>query len=190
VAVHRGRLASARPHAEKARSIVGGVGSSTSWLGANAAAALGSLLTAERALAEAERGLAFAEHFFRDEVATVRHAWLLVLLARVRSRRGRLDRRRRLCTQRARRSPNLPTRDESRRSLPKSSSSSSRRACAPAAARSSSRRARQSSRCSAFWPPTYRLARSAQSCSSRPTRFGRICAGSIASSASTRGRRR
>lgn len=91
VAVDRLRLASARIHAEKAKSIVGRVGSSRSWLGANAAAALGSVLAAEGALAEAERELAYAERFFRDEVATVHHAWLLVLLARVRCRRGRLD---------------------------------------------------------------------------------------------------
>ena len=41
-------------------------------------------------LAEAERELASAEHFFRDEVTTVHQAWLLLLLARVRCRRGRL----------------------------------------------------------------------------------------------------
>jgi LuxR family maltose regulon positive regulatory protein len=91
VAVDRGIPGAARTHAEKAKSIVGGAGSSRSWLGANAAAALGSVLAAEGELAEAERELAFAEHFFRDEVATVHHAWLLVLLARVRCRRGRLD---------------------------------------------------------------------------------------------------
>jgi ATP/maltotriose-dependent transcriptional regulator MalT len=91
VAVDCRRLASARTHAEKARSIVGGMGASRSWLGANAAAALGSVLAAEGEFAEAERELAYAEHFFRDEVATVHHAWLLVLLARVRGRRGRLD---------------------------------------------------------------------------------------------------
>jgi LuxR family transcriptional regulator, maltose regulon positive regulatory protein len=90
VAVDRGRLGSARTHAEKARAIVGRVGSSRSWLGANASAALGAVLAAEGDLAEAERELASAEHLFRDEVATVHHAWLLVLLARVRCRRGRL----------------------------------------------------------------------------------------------------
>ena len=41
-------------------------------------------------LVEAERELASAEHFFRDEVTTVHQAWLLLLLARVRCRRGRL----------------------------------------------------------------------------------------------------
>ena len=46
---------------------------------------------AEGHLAEAEREFAHAERFFRDEVATVHHAWLLVVLARVRCGRGRLD---------------------------------------------------------------------------------------------------
>ena len=90
VAADRGRLASARMHAERAKAIVGRNGTSRSWLGANAAGALGVVLAGEGSLAEAEHELAYAEHFFRDEVATVQHAWLLVLLARVRCRRGRL----------------------------------------------------------------------------------------------------
>jgi LuxR family maltose regulon positive regulatory protein len=90
-AVDRGWLGSARAHAEKAKAIVGGVASSRSWLGANACAALGSVLEAEGDLVGAERELSYAEHFFRDEVATVHHAWLLVLLARIRCRRGRLE---------------------------------------------------------------------------------------------------
>ena len=90
VAVERGRLASARGHAEQAKAAVGRIGTSRSWLGANASAALGSVLTAEGGLVEAERELASAERFFSDEVATVHHTWLLVLLARVRVRRGRL----------------------------------------------------------------------------------------------------
>ena len=49
-----------------------------------------SVLAAEGSLAEAEHELASAERFFRDEVATLHHTWLLVLLARVRLRRGRL----------------------------------------------------------------------------------------------------
>jgi LuxR family maltose regulon positive regulatory protein len=60
-------------------------------LGANASAALGQVLAEEGNLIEAERELAQAEHFFRDEVATVHHAWILVLLARVRCRRGHLE---------------------------------------------------------------------------------------------------
>lgn len=90
-AVDRGWLGSARAHAEKAKAIVGGVASSRSWLGANACAALGSVLEAEGDLVGAERELSYAEHSFRDEVATVHHAWLLVLLARIRCRRGRLE---------------------------------------------------------------------------------------------------
>jgi LuxR family maltose regulon positive regulatory protein len=90
-ALERGRLASARSHAEKARAAVGQIGSGRSWLGANAAAALGVVHAAEGNLAEAERELAVAEHFFRDQVPTLHHAWLLALLARVRIGRGRLD---------------------------------------------------------------------------------------------------
>jgi LuxR family transcriptional regulator, maltose regulon positive regulatory protein len=89
--VDLGRLIAARTHAEKARSLVDSVGSGRSWLGANASVAIGSVLAAEGNLAEAERELAYAEHFFRDEVATVHHAWLLVLLAGVRCRRGRVE---------------------------------------------------------------------------------------------------
>ena len=90
VAVERGRLASARGHAVKARTAVGQIGTGRSWLGANASAALGSVLAAEGTLVEAEHELASADRFFGDEVATLHHTWLLVLLARVRVRRGRL----------------------------------------------------------------------------------------------------
>jgi LuxR family transcriptional regulator, maltose regulon positive regulatory protein len=91
VAVDRNRMRTARTHAEKARAIVGKVGTSRSWIGANASAALGAVLAGEGAYSAAERELAYAEHFFRDEVATVHHAWLLAVLAGVRCRRGRLD---------------------------------------------------------------------------------------------------
>ena len=90
VAVDRGRLVSARVHAEKAKALVGAVGSSRSWLGASASMALGAVLGAEGRLAEAERELVAAEHFYRDELASPHHAWLLLLLARVRVGRGRL----------------------------------------------------------------------------------------------------
>ena len=90
VAVERGQLASARSHAERAIAAVGRIGTTRSWLGANASVALGSTLAAGGSIAEAERELASAEHFFRDEVTTLHQAWLLVLLARVRLRRGRL----------------------------------------------------------------------------------------------------
>ncbi len=90
-AAERGHLGSARHHAEKARALVDHAHASRTWLGANAAAATGVVLAAEGRLEEAERELLHAEHFFRDEVATVHHAWLLLVLARVRVRRGRLD---------------------------------------------------------------------------------------------------
>jgi LuxR family maltose regulon positive regulatory protein len=91
VACDRGRLGFARTHAEKAKAIVGGIGSNRSWLGANASVALGAVFAREGNLAAAERELSHAEHFFRDELATVQHTWLLVLLARVRCARGRID---------------------------------------------------------------------------------------------------
>jgi LuxR family maltose regulon positive regulatory protein len=49
------------------------------------------LNAAEGKLAQAEQELAHAERLFRDEVASVMHTWVLLLLARVRCRRGRLD---------------------------------------------------------------------------------------------------
>jgi LuxR family maltose regulon positive regulatory protein len=91
VAVDRGRFSTARDHAEQARAIIARITSSRSWLGATAAEALGSVLAAEGDLAGAEREFAFAERFFWDEVATVHHARLLIRLADVRGRRGRLD---------------------------------------------------------------------------------------------------
>jgi len=90
LALDEGHLAAARAHAAKARALIAGIRSSRSWVGANASAALGAVLSAEGKLAEAERELMYAEHFFRDEVPTVHHAWLLLLIARVRCRRGRL----------------------------------------------------------------------------------------------------
>jgi LuxR family transcriptional regulator, maltose regulon positive regulatory protein len=91
VAVEQRHLTSARTHAETAKAIVGRLGGSRSWIGANAAAAVGAVQEAEGHLAEAEREFAYAERFFRDEVATVHHTWLLVVLARIRCGRGRLD---------------------------------------------------------------------------------------------------
>jgi LuxR family transcriptional regulator, maltose regulon positive regulatory protein len=91
IAADRGLLASARGHAEKARALVGGITSSRSWLGANVAVAVAAVLAGEGDLAGAEREFAYAERFARDEVATVDHARLLVRLADVRCRRGRLD---------------------------------------------------------------------------------------------------
>lgn len=91
VAADRGRLASARTHADQARAIVGRITSSRSWLGAHAAVATGSVLAAEADLPGAEREFDFAEQLLRDELATVQHARVLVRLADVRCRRGRLD---------------------------------------------------------------------------------------------------
>ena len=91
VAVGEERLSSARTHAEQAKEAIGQLGMSRSWLGANVSAAMGVVLEAEGQLAEAEHELATAEHFFRDSEPTLHHAWLLVRIARVRARRGRLD---------------------------------------------------------------------------------------------------
>jgi LuxR family transcriptional regulator, maltose regulon positive regulatory protein len=55
------------------------------------AVALGAVLLGDGDLAGAERELAYGERFFRDEIATVHHSWLLVRLADIRRQRGRLD---------------------------------------------------------------------------------------------------
>jgi LuxR family maltose regulon positive regulatory protein len=91
IAADRDHLSAARSHADAARAIVGRISSSRSWLGAIAAEALGAVLAAEGDLGGAERELSYAERFIDDEVATVDHALLLVRLADVRRRRGRLD---------------------------------------------------------------------------------------------------
>ncbi len=91
IAADHGWLASARAHADAAREIVGKITSSRSWLGAWVAVAVGAVLLGDGDLAGAERQFAYGERFFRDEIATVHHAWVLVRLADVRCRRGRLD---------------------------------------------------------------------------------------------------
>ncbi len=91
VAVELDRPTSARTHLDVARSLSGGGLGARSWLGANASVARGTLLEAEGRLGDAERDLAHADQYFKDEVATVHHVWLLTLLARVRGRRGRLE---------------------------------------------------------------------------------------------------
>jgi LuxR family maltose regulon positive regulatory protein len=90
VAADRGHLTSARGHAEAARALVGKITSSRSWLGSIAAEALAAVLAGEGELAGAERELAYADRFYDDELATVQHARLLVRLAEIRRRRGRL----------------------------------------------------------------------------------------------------
>ncbi len=69
VAAGEERLSLARAHAEQARKAVGRLGTSRSWLGAHVSAAMGVVLAAEEELTEADRELATAERFFRDEVA-------------------------------------------------------------------------------------------------------------------------
>jgi LuxR family transcriptional regulator, maltose regulon positive regulatory protein len=91
VATDRGRLATAREHAEAARALVGRITSSRSWLGSIVAEALGAVLGAEGDLVGAERELTHAERFLEDDVPTLPHARLLIRLADVRRRRGRLD---------------------------------------------------------------------------------------------------
>ena len=90
VAAEQGRIDAARVHAEKAKSIVRTTYASRSWIGANASVAVGAVLMAEGQLTPADREFVIAEQFFRDEVATVHEAWLLVVLAGIRVRRGRL----------------------------------------------------------------------------------------------------
>jgi LuxR family maltose regulon positive regulatory protein len=91
VAADCGRRATARDHAEMARAIVGRITSSRSWLGSAVAEALGTVLAAEGDLVGAERELSHAERFLEDEIATVPHARVLIRLADIRCRRGRLD---------------------------------------------------------------------------------------------------
>lgn len=91
VAADRRRLASARSHAEQARETLGRITSSRSWLGAHTSVAFGAVFAGEGDLGGAEREFVSAEQLFRDEVATVHHAHVLVRLADVRCRRGRLD---------------------------------------------------------------------------------------------------
>jgi LuxR family maltose regulon positive regulatory protein len=89
--VDRGLLDGARAQAQKAKSLIGAIHSSRSWVGAVAYAASGSVHAAEGKLVEAERELVSAERYFHDELPTVHHSWLLLLLARVRCRRGHLN---------------------------------------------------------------------------------------------------
>jgi LuxR family transcriptional regulator, maltose regulon positive regulatory protein len=91
VAADRGRLGTARDHAETARALVGKITSSRSWLGSTVAEAVGAVLAAEDDLAGAEREFSYAERFLEDDLPTVPHARVLIRLAGVRCRRGRLD---------------------------------------------------------------------------------------------------
>jgi LuxR family maltose regulon positive regulatory protein len=91
VALDRGLPNLARNHAAKAKSLLSRIHSSRSWMGANASVAMSSVLIAVGSLGEAERELAHAEHLFEDEIPTVHHAWVLLLVARIKCRRGRLE---------------------------------------------------------------------------------------------------
>ena len=91
VDVDRGLFAAARAHAEKAKALIGATHSNRSWVGAVAYATCGVVETAEGRLVDAERDLVSAERFFHDELPTIHHPWLLLRLARVRCRRGRLN---------------------------------------------------------------------------------------------------
>ena len=89
--VDRGLFDAARAHADKAKSLIGAIHSSRSWVGSIAYAASGLVRIAEGKLVEAERELVSAERFFHDELPTIHHPWLLLLLARARARRGHLS---------------------------------------------------------------------------------------------------
>ena len=190
-AIDRGWLSCARDQADGAKSIVDDLRLNRTWLGANVSAALGCLLLAEGALAEAETKLASAEHFFHDDLYTVPQAWLLVRMAEVRCRRGRLDQAQATL---ASAFDALETFTDAR---------SGPDACGPGGAgartgaqsrrrraRCSSSRATPSAPCSGCWRPISRPGRSEASCSSRRTPCARTRGRCIASSASTRARPR
>jgi LuxR family transcriptional regulator, maltose regulon positive regulatory protein len=189
IAADRGWLTSARGHAEKARAIVGGITSSRSWLGANAAVALGAVLAGEGDLAGAEREFSYAERFFRDEVATVYHARLLVRLADVRCRRGRSMKPTRRCAEPARSLPSSPIAAPSRRSRPRSRRTLTGRRAKRARGRSSNHRVKRSWLSCGCSRPTCRRVGSQRSCFFQRIRSGRIRGRSIASLESIRGSR-
>ena len=78
-------------HAEAARTIVGRITSSRSWLGSNVAEALGAVLAGKATWRGPSASSPSAERYLDDDVATVPHARILVRLADIRCRRGRLD---------------------------------------------------------------------------------------------------
>ncbi len=91
VEVDQGRIASAREHARQAKAAAGSIRTNRSWLGGNACLAEGVALAAEGLHAEAAHELVRAERLFRDEIPTIHHTLVLVLLARVQIARGHLD---------------------------------------------------------------------------------------------------
>ena len=90
VAAERGHLTAARRHADEARAIARESGLRQSWVGGTAAAAQAVVLAAEGKLSEAEREAEHAEQIRRGPEASVAHAWVLILLASIRARRGLL----------------------------------------------------------------------------------------------------
>jgi Glucose-6-phosphate dehydrogenase, NAD binding domain/Glucose-6-phosphate dehydrogenase, C-terminal domain len=182
VAIERGRVASARAHAQQAKAAVGQIGTSRSWLGANASAAVGAVLSAEGSLVEAERELASAERFFADEVATLHHTWLLVLLARVRLRRGRLAEAEATLRSALKRSTNSATADTFPRLPARLRTSLTGRVTVRPAGSCSSHQPRPNSPCCGFWPGSCQRERSVSACSCPRTRSDRAGVRSIRNS--------
>ena len=113
-----------------------------------------SVLAAEGSLVEAEHELASAERFFRDEVATLHHTWLLVApRARPRSAAAVSTTPRRRCVRRGRRSVSWPTAGASPRS-PARSQRELEAARRPRGRRGAARAAERapSSPCCGSWP--------------------------------------
>ena len=91
ISVEQGRLSSAQGHVDQAKELVAQISSGRNWLGANALAA-GALLLAQGRAADAHRELATAERLFGECCSgSVHHMWILLMLARAHTHRGRLD---------------------------------------------------------------------------------------------------
>ena len=92
ISVDQDRLSSAQGHVDQAKELVAQIGTGRNWLGANAFAARGVLLLAQGRAADAGRELATAERLFGQCCSgSVHHIWILLMLARTQTRRGRLD---------------------------------------------------------------------------------------------------
>ena len=148
-------------------------------------AALGAVLASEGKLAEAERELAYAEHFFRDEIATVPTPGCSFFSSASARQRGRLDQADATLQAARKDSRSSQTAADSPRSPTPSNTSSRPKRPAPAAERCSNDRATQSSPSSGCWPAICRHVRSGSASSSPPTRSGRTRVRSTASSAPT-----
>ena len=138
VAADRGRLGSARVHAEAARTVIGRITSSRSWLvpthrSRSARCWPARETSSERNVSSSARSVSSA-----DQVATVHHARLLVRLATRGACAAGSTRPSGPSCERARRSPSSPTREWSRLSRRKPGPSSRRPGATPLAARWSS----------------------------------------------------